>query len=99
MPPVIINQGMKRQPMAVYRIREILSDSDQDRDYPQNECVGDDNNQLQIEGDGVPDSSSRPPSNCQLSHSSEAGARRYEDGIPVEDFLTKEQCHINITEQ
>ena len=25
LPPVVVNQGMKRQPMAVYLIREILS--------------------------------------------------------------------------
>ena len=87
MPPVIINQGMKRQPMAVYRIREILSDSDQERDYPQ--CVGD-KDQLQYEGLET-SLASKSRSDGQLLSQGEAGG--YEDGLPVEDFLTKEQCH------
>ena len=82
MPPVIINQGMKRQPMAVYRIREVLSGNEQDRDYPQ--CV-DDKDQPEYEGHEASLSSKSPASQ------SEAGARGYEDGLPVEDFLTKEQ--------
>ena len=86
MPPVIINQGMKRQPMAVCRIREILSDTDQERDYPQ--CEGD-KDQLQYEG-LEPSLASKSPSDGQLSQSEDRG---YEDGLPVEEFLTKEQCH------
>ena len=91
MPPVIINQGMKRQPMAAYRIREILSDSDQDRDSPQS--VGDKD---QHQHEGLEASfASKSLSDCQLSQS-ESGARGYEDGLPVGDFLTKEElCHTN----
>jgi hypothetical protein len=85
MPPVIINQGMKRQPMAAYRIREILSDSDQDRDSPQSV---DDKDQYQA---------SLAPSDHQLSQSA-SGAKGYEDGLPVGDFLAKELHHTNIKE-
>ena len=82
---------MKQQPMAAYRICEILSDSDQDGDTPQN--VGDKN---QHQYGGLETSlTSTSPLNCQLSQS-ESGARGYEDGLPVEDFLTKEELrHTN----
>ena len=91
---MIINQGMKQQPMAVYRIREILSDSGQDRDSPLSV-----HNKDQHQYEGLETSlASKSSSDCQLLSQSESGARGYEDGLPVGDFLTKELCHTNIKE-
>ena len=78
--------------MAVYRIREILSNNDQDGDTPYSV---DDKDQNQYE-DLETSLASKLPSVNQ----SESGARGYEDGLPVGDFLTKEElCHTNNTKE
>ena len=86
---------MKRQPMAVYRIQEILSGSNHERDF---ECVVDEDQYMyQYEDLETP---KLPPAGqlAVVTPKREAEASiGYEDGLPVEDFLTKD-CNVKACE-
>ena len=88
MPPVIVNQGMKRQPMAVYRIREILSDDDpENQDY---QCVASvDKDEFQHECHGACHSSEPQSDGHQSAFLAQREAVGYEDELPVENFITR----------
>ena len=89
---MIINQGMKRQPMAVYRIQEILSGSNHERDFEH--VVDEDEYMYQCESFETPKS----PQVAVVTPEREAeGSIGYEDGLPVEDFLTKD-CKVKACE-
>lgn len=81
LPPVVINQGMKRQPMAVHLIREILSAYE---DLPSAD-------QEQLQNDGcttVTADNVLPETGIQSSVG-------YEDALPVNEFLSKCLCDDN----
>ena len=73
---MIVNQGMKRQPMAVYLIREILSgykglpSADQD----------------QLQNDGCTTATTNSIDNI-LPETGIQSSVGYEDGLPVNEFL------------
>ena len=71
---------MKRQPMAVYCIHKILSGSTQERDLDLQSTVED-----KDYGDLI---APKLPSVTQEREGEETTG--YEDGLPVEDFLTKD---------
>ena len=79
-----MNQGMKRQPMAVYRIREILTVAQKDS-HDVDQLRSDD-----LCGDSLSTSfighSAVINDNAEGLQSSAVG---YEDGLPVREFLSK----------
>ena len=78
---------MKRQPMAVYHIREILSDTES-QDYQFVASV--DKDQLQQDSFGTCLSSHPQSGGCQMAFVAQREAVGYEDGLPVENFLTRD---------